>query len=326
MYRFATVGSNFIVDWFLEEALKRDDLVYQAAYSRSEKKAQDLQKKYGCKKTYTNLELMAQDEEIDFVYLASPNFLHRDQTILMLNHKKHVLCEKPLASNYREAVEMYKLADEKNLILMEAMRNRHTKGYRALEKNLYKLGQIRRASFNYCQYSSRYDKFKEGIVENAFNPKLSNGALMDIGVYLVHPMVALFGRPLNLVGHGINLSNGVDGAGDIIFIYDSMVGNISYSKINDSKLASEIQGEDASLIIDRLDDIGFMEIVYRDGSREKIDFTKEESKIAGELDDFIKILQGKEKVDLYKRESLDKMCVLDDIRGQLNIVFPADKF
>lgn len=326
MYRFATVGSNFIVDWFLEEALKRDDLVYQAAYSRSEKKAQDLQKKYGCKKTYTNLELMAQDEEIDFVYLASPNFLHRDQTILMLNHKKHVLCEKPLASNYREAVEMYKLADEKNLILMEAMRNRHTKGYRALEKNLYKLGQIRRASFNYCQYSSRYDKFKEGIVENAFNPKLSNGALMDIGVYLVHPMVALFGRPLNLVGHGINLSNGVDGAGDIIFIYDSMVGNISYSKINDSKLASEIQGEDASLIIDRLDDIGFMEIVYRDGSREKIDFTKEESKIAGELDDFIKILQGKEKVDLYKRESLDKMCVLDGIRNQLNIVFPADKF
>ncbi len=326
MYRFATVGSNFIVDWFLEEALKRDDLVYQAAYSRSEKKAQDLQKKYGCKKTYTNLELMAQDEEIDFVYLASPNFLHRDQTILMLNHKKHVLCEKPLASNYREAVEMYKLADEKNLILMEAMRNRHTKGYRALEKNLYKLGQIRRASFNYCQYSSRYDKFKEGIVENAFNPKLSNGALMDIGVYLVHPMVALFGRPLNLVGHGINLSNGVDGAGDIIFIYDSMVGNISYSKINDSKLASEIQGEDASLIIDRLDDIGLMEIVYRDGSREKIDFTKEESKIAGELDDFIKILQGKEKVDLYKRESLDKMCVLDGIRNQLNIVFPADKF
>lgn len=326
MYRFATVGSNFIVDWFLEEALKRDDLVYQAAYSRSEKKAQDLQKKYGCKKTYTNLELMAQDEEIDFVYLASPNFLHRDQTILMLNHKKHILCEKPLASNYREAVEMYKLADEKNLILMEAMRNRHTKGYRALEKNLYKLGQIRRASFNYCQYSSRYDKFKEGIVENAFNPKLSNGALMDIGVYLVHPMVDLFGRPLNLVGHGINLSNGVDGAGDIIFIYDSMVGNISYSKINDSKLASEIQGEDASLIIDRLDDIGFMEIVYRDGSREKIDFTKEESKIAGELDDFIKILQGKEKVDLYKRESLDKMCVLDDIRNQLNIVFPADKF
>ena len=326
MYRFATVGSNFIVDWFLEEALKRDDLVYQAAYSRSEKKAQDLQKKYGCKKTYTNLELMAQDEEIDFVYLASPNFLHRDQTILMLNHKKHVLCEKPLASNYREAVEMYKLADEKNLILMEAMRNRHTKGYRALEKNLYKLGQIRRASFNYCQYSSRYDKFKEGIVENAFNPKLSNGALMDIGVYLVHPMVALFGRPLNLVGHGINLSNGVDGAGDIIFIYDSMVGNISYSKINDSKLASEIQGEDASLIIDRLDDIGLMEIVYRDGSREKIDFTKEESKIAGELDDFIKILQGKEKVDLYKRESLDKMCVLDGIRNQLNIVFPGDKF
>lgn len=326
MYRFATVGSNFIVDWFLEEALKRDDLVYQAAYSRSEKKAQDLQKKYGCKKTYTNLELMAQDEEIDFVYLASPNFLHRDQTILMLNHKKHVLCEKPLASNYREAVEMYKLADEKNLILMEAMRNRHTKGYRALEKNLYKLGQIRRASFNYCQYSSRYDKFKEGIVENAFNPKLSNGALMDIGVYLVHPMVALFGRPLDLVGHGINLSNGVDGAGDIIFIYDSMVGNISYSKINDSKLASEIQGEDASLIIDRLDDIGLMEIVYRDGSREKIDFTKEESKIAGELDDFIKILQGKEKVDLYKRESLDKMCVLDGIRNQLNIVFPADKF
>ncbi|MCQ4762299.1 oxidoreductase, partial [Alistipes onderdonkii] len=99
------------------------------------------------------------------------------------------------------------------------------------------------------QYSSRYDKFRQGIVLNAFNPELSNGAMMDIGVYTVYPMVALFGRPLEVEAQGIVLSSGADGQGAINFRYEGMNATVLYSKIANSSLPSEIQGEEGNLLL-----------------------------------------------------------------------------
>lgn len=76
---------------------------------------------------------------------------------------------------------MRKAALENQAVLLEAMRSVYSPGFQAVRENLHKLGKIRRVSFQYCQYSRRYDNFKKGIIENAFNPALSNGALMDIG-------------------------------------------------------------------------------------------------------------------------------------------------
>ena len=78
---------------------------------------------------------------------------------------------------------------------MEAMKPTLTPGFRAIREQLPGVGTLRRYFSCYCQYSSRYDKLKEGVVLNAFQPALSNGATMDIGVYTIYPMVVLFGRP-----------------------------------------------------------------------------------------------------------------------------------
>ena len=102
------------------------------------------------------------------------------------------------------------------MILLEAMRSVFTPGFRAIEENLPGLGRIRRVSSQYCRYSSRYDKFKAGIIENAFNPALSKGALVDIGVYCVHPLAKLPGRPDRVVADALFPENGVDGAGTIL--------------------------------------------------------------------------------------------------------------
>lgn len=130
--------------------------------------------------------------------------------------EKNVLCEKPFATNKRDAEEMINCARENNVLLMEEMRLTCTPNFQNVKNNLDKIGKIRRYSANFCQYSSRYDKFKEGIVLNAFKRELSNGALMDIGVYCIHPMVNLFGRPNSLKANAVKLSTGVDGEGSII--------------------------------------------------------------------------------------------------------------
>lgn len=187
--RFGVVGTNFITDWVIAGARQDNRFELVAVYSRKQETADAFAVKHQIPYTFTSLEEMAESPLIDAVYIASPNFLHAEQSILCMKHGKHVLCEKPFASNAREVREMVAASEEYDVTLMEAMKPTLTPNFRSVLENLGRLGTIRRYFSCYCQYSSRYDKFKEGVVLNAFRPELSNGAMMDIGIYTVYPMV-----------------------------------------------------------------------------------------------------------------------------------------
>ena len=81
--------------------------------------------------------------------------------------------------------DLFDAAKKQGVTLMEAMISTLNPNFAIVKEHLKDLGTIRRYFASYCQYSSRYDKFKEGIVLNAFKPELSNGAMMDIGIYTV---------------------------------------------------------------------------------------------------------------------------------------------
>lgn len=150
------------------------------------------------------------------------------------------------------------------------MRSVFDDGFIAIKKNIHKLGKIRKVNFQFCQYSSRYDNFKNGIIENAFDPKFSNGALMDIGVYCIYPMVHLFGMTDKISSSATILNNGIDGAGTILFSYKDMQGEMIYSKISNSYIHSQIQGEDATMLIDEIADTRKIGIINRNGEKEDI--------------------------------------------------------
>ena len=79
---------------------------------------------------------------------------------------------------------------------------------------------------------------------------------MDIGIYTVYPMVVLFGRPKKIQASGVVLSSGADGQGAVNFEYDGMNATVLYSKIANSSLPTEIQGEDGNILLDRINIIG----------------------------------------------------------------------
>ena len=87
---------------------------------------------------------------------------------------------------------------------------------------------------------------------NAFKPELSNGAMMDIGVYTIYPMVALFGKPRSISAQGIVLSSGADGQGAVNMEYEGMNATVLYSKIANSHLPAEIEGEEGNILIDKI--------------------------------------------------------------------------
>ena len=210
MINFAVIGTNFITDRFLEAASSVPEFCLKAVYSRTMERAQDYARRHGAGRTFDSLDDLAACPDVDAVYVASPNCCHAAQSIQMMKAGKHVLVEKPVASNLREFRQMKETALEKGVILLEAMRSVFSPGFEAVRENLRELGTIRRVSFQFCQYSRRYDKFKNGIIENAFRPEMSNGALMDIGVYCVHPLADLFGMPERIKSSSLKLSNGFE--------------------------------------------------------------------------------------------------------------------
>lgn len=325
MVRFAVIGTNFVTDGLLEAGNWCKDFKLQAVYSRSIEKAKEYGQKYGAEEYYDDLKELAMSDTVDAVYVASPNSLHAEQSIMMMKAGKHVLCEKTIASNSEELKEMLETSKENHVVLLEAMRSVFDPGFAAIKENLHKIGTIRRATFQYCQYSRRYDKYKEGIVENAFNPAFSNGALMDIGVYCVHPLVKLFGSPKEIAASCLKLSNGVEAEGTIVCKYEDMLAELIYSKITNSALPSQIQGENGTMVITEIPDTTEISIVYKDKTTETIPIEKKSNNMYYEIQEFIRLIQNDLSAELHNEASVMELKIMDEARRQNGIVFPADE-
>ncbi|AXN41851.1 Gfo/Idh/MocA family protein [Peribacillus butanolivorans] len=326
MIRLGVIGTNWITERFLEAAKHVEDFSLTAVYSRTEEKAKEFAGKYGVHTIFTNLEEMAESDEIDAVYIASPNSHHSRQAVLFLENKKHVLCEKPLASNAAEVKEMIEAAQQNEVLLMEAMKSTVMPNFESIKKNISKIGTIRRFSGSYCQYSSRYDAYKKGTVLNAFNPEFSSGALMDLGIYVIYPLVVLFGKPNKIQATGTLLESGADGQGSILLSYDEMEAVVMYSKITESNQPSEIQGEHGSIIINKISGPEAVDIHYREGSRESISVKQDMPSMYYEAKEFVELIhQGKIESDKNSfTNSLLTIEIMDEARKQIGIIFPAD--
>lgn len=324
MIRFGMIGTGKIAEKFWQANRYGKDFELTAVYSRTSERARQFGFQKGQLQYFDDLEAFANSDCIDAVYVASPNCCHYEQVMTLLKAGKHVLCEKPMASNLEQAQEMFAEAEKQNLILLEGMRSIYAPSFQKMIPYMETLGTIRRATLQYCQYSSRYDNYKRGIVENAFKPELSNGALMDIGVYVVSCMIRLFGAPKSIKASGVKLHNGVDGAGTILMEYPDMIGEAIYSKITDSAMPSQIQGEDASMLIQEIENVKDLRIV-RKGVVQSIHFEQSDNILNYETQEFIKMIKTGMGWEKSKEITLETMKVLDEARKQLHIVFPADK-
>ncbi len=326
MIRFGVIGTNRITEEFIKGGSENSDFALTALYSRTEERAEQFARKFNVPNLYTQLDQFAASDAFDAVYIASPNSFHAEQAILCMNHGKHVLCEKPIASNAQELRKMIEAAKHNQVLLMEAMKSTLLPNFISIQKHLYKLGPIRRYFASFCQYSSRYDAYKQGTVLNAFNPIFSNGSLMDIGIYCIYPSVVLFGKPDSVQANGLLLESGVDGEGSLLLKYGKMEGVILHSKISQSHASSEIQGEDGTLIIDKISQPDRVEIRYRDGSVEEITEPQSAHNMVYEITEFIELLkQGKqESLTNSYANSMAVMEIMDEARRQMGLVFPAD--
>jgi len=324
MIRFAVVGTNWITRQFVDAAHETGKLKLTGVYSRSLEQAEHFASDYPVEHLFTSLDALAQSESIDAVYIASPNSLHFSQTALFLRHKKHVICEKPLASNLQEVEAAIAIARENGVVLFEAFKTGALPNFQLLQQSLPKVGKLRKVFFNYCQYSSRYPRYLNGENPNTFNPAFSNGSIMDIGFYCLASAVALWGEPQSVQATASLLPSGVDGHGVAVLNYGDFSVTLQHSKVSDSSLASEIQGEDGALVIEHLSECQRVSFVPRGGKPQEITQPQHINTMLYEAELFAQRVDDNAVNHAGLEVSRITAKLLTEIRRQTGVVFPAD--
>ena len=218
--KLGIIGSGMIVKDFLSFAHELPEIKLEAIAARNIENLKELQNKYNIKEIYTDIDFCLENKEIDTIYVAVPNNLHYEVAKKALEAGKNVICEKPFTLKYDEAVELFEIAEAKELILIEAITNQYQKNYLDIKDNIDNIGEIRLVECNFSQLSSRYEAFKNGVIAPVFDKSKGGGVLGDLNIYNIHFVVGLFDKP-NKVHYAPNIVNDVDTSGILLLEYDN---------------------------------------------------------------------------------------------------------
>ena len=322
--RLGIVGTGKISHQLAEAVRLSAGFRLCAVYSRAQESGRAFADEWGIPLAVTDYARMLRLQELDAVYIASPNALHFEQAMAALGAGKHVLLEKPAVTTLADGQRLYGEARSRSLVCLEAMRPLHDPMLGLIRRTLPLLGRLRRVDLEYCQYSSRYDRFLRGETPNAFYPALGNAACMDIGVYPVAVLVALFGMPRGISARSLFVRGGFEAAGEVVCEYTEMLASVSYSKISDSVSPSVITGEMGSLSIDRLPSPAALTLHPRGASPVRLDYTPAPNNMVHELRDFHSMICGNPPCCPFSEYTLRQLRFLDEVRRQSGISFSAE--
>ena len=177
---WAVLGTGVVANE-MAASLKKAGKTFYAVGNRTHSKAIDFAEKHGIGKVYDDFHEMFHDENVDIIYITTPHNTHIEFMKEALANGKHLLVEKSITLNSEELDEAIRIANEKKVVLAEAMTIFHMPIYKKLKALIDSgaMGELRMIQMNFGSY-------KEYDMENRFfNKNLAGGALLDIGVYAI---------------------------------------------------------------------------------------------------------------------------------------------
>ena len=159
-----------------------------AVASRELPRAEAAARELGARKAFGSYEELLSSDEVDAVYISLPNSLHLEWCIKAAEAGKHVLCEKPLASNAVEAKKAVKACEKEEVLLMEAFMYRHHPQH-AKVREVLSSGRIGEPSV----VNTRHSLSVESMDDIRWKGALAGGALMDVGCYCINASRFIYG-------------------------------------------------------------------------------------------------------------------------------------
>jgi predicted dehydrogenase len=237
--RWGILGTGWIANEFAQGLAQLPDADLVAVGSRSRDSAQRFAEQYGIPHRHASYQALVNDADLDVIYVATPNPLHKEHVLLCLESGKAVLCEKPFALNAREAEAMVQVAREKKLYLMEAMWSRFFP-LMAKVRSLLAEGAIGDVQMLVVDLSIHVDF---DPADRRYDLGLGGGALLDLGVYLVSFASMIMGPPAKIVSLAHLGATGVDEQAGIVLQYDRGQVSTLYTSIRaDSPVEAILMG------------------------------------------------------------------------------------
>lgn len=313
------VGAGMIVKDFLSFTHELPEIKLEAIVARNIENLKNLQSMHNIKEIFTDLDECLSSPSIDTIYVAVPNNLHYSVAKKALEAGKNVICEKPFTLNYHETVELFELAESKNLILIEAITNQYLPNYLEIKENLSQIGNIRLVECNFSQLSSRYEAFKKGIIAPVFDKNQGGGVLGDLNIYNIHFVVGLFGAPKNSEYYP-NIVREVDTSGILILEYDEFKVVCIAAKDTYNNSYANIQGDKGLIkVIGTLNEVPNY-IIKNNEVEMKVNKNIHKHRMYSEFKKFIDVINNKDFdfMQKQKEHSLAVMEIFDKSRKQIN--------
>lgn len=295
-----------------------------AVASRNEENARHFAKEYGVSKAYGSYIDLVSDPEVDVIYVATPHSLHYENVKLCLEHGKHVLCEKSFTVNATQAKELFKLAKEKNLFIMEAFWTKFLPAYRLLNETLAQgtIGELThfRAQYGFAPTGARYVR--------KFDPQLAGGTLLDIGVYAIGVACMLLGyKPSQLHSTAIMGEYGTDKFDSLMLSYENGVSAHLITAIG-TQIDPEavLFGTKGHIVLPNFSALQNFTVVLNDGKK----YTQEAPFAINGFEYQIKeaaacIQAGKlESTIMSQQNTLAVMALMDKARAAWKLNFPCE--
>lgn len=330
MTNVGTIGTSQITRTFLEACIATRAFKTTHVYSRTKVKAQQLIDDLFIPDAVADddLEDFLNADNLDVIYVASPNSLHFQYVEAALRHGKNVIVEKPAfitPTEYQKIDAILQAHPELHVI--EAARHLYDANYLVAKAQVDKFPTITGATFAYMKYSSRYDDFKAGKEPNIFSPKFAGGALYDLGVYLVYAAVDWFGMPKLATYHATKAENGIDLHGLARLHYDDFDAALIFGKDQQSFLPSEVYSNQKTLWLDNLGTPTTVRCYDGPAVFQDLSQHATENPLVDEVNAFSLMFTNRDEAKFQHYWQLTGMVnqVLDQLRTSAKIKFESDQ-
>lgn len=317
------IGLGNIAHQFAQDLALVDDAVITAVASRNLEKATDFALKYNVVNAYGDYNSIFNDATVDIIYIATPHDSHAELTIKALQNNKHVLCEKPLALNYKDAMLMIAVSKQNNVFFMEAFWTRFNPTIREV------LHKIKNGAIGEIKYINADFAFAVQNLEGnrMTDLKLGGGTLMDIGVYPLFLTYLILGIPNEIVAKANFHTSGADLQTAMILQYNNAQAILHSSFVSSSNREATISGTNGRI---NLNSQWFMAQSYtliQNDEKVTYELPTKGKGYTYEIEECHKcIKEGKIESLLWSHQnSLDLIKIVDAVKHQIGLEFPADK-
>lgn len=183
------------------------DATLLACGARSKERAEKLAGEFSIERAYGSYAALVADPDIDIVYIAVVNTAHAETVRMCIEAGKAVICEKPLAMSEEEGRELFALAREKGVLLMEAIWTLFLPAWKAVREQIAQgvIGELRHAQIDFSFSASPNPQSR------LYDPAQGGGGLLDVGVYTAHVAQYLMGPAMPVIrAAGRVAATGVD--------------------------------------------------------------------------------------------------------------------